>query len=269
MLEECDGPSYDANQTGTYEQRWMTWHPGFVEFAGNLLTSVELPKYVALTAVRGCEPYEASYDISLNQVSSATRQELLAWCRKLLHIKPSSRMYLLTRMLSIGGPGRTARRLFALVRRGVVELAGKEHSCLYSPVTSTKRDAGFPLHSDRFSTSRLFLVFDDVDNSEAGASIFLSRAELLRTLRRNEVFARNRHQTISRLMQNSPRRDCFDQLFTALYPQANEYNAVIKEQIRIRFRSGEGYLLDDRYWLHGREAYLRPIGKFRFHRLTF
>jgi hypothetical protein len=40
-------------------------------------------------------------------------------------------------------------------------------------------------------------------------------------------------------------------------------------QMRIKMKKGEGYLINDRMWLHGREPTALPVTKKRLHRFIF
>lgn len=269
MLIRTDPPLGKSRHEGLPDYCWMTWHPRYIEFAGNLLASGFMPRQVTLKNIRGCEPYEGTYDISLAKIPTVDMCELSDWGRKLAGIEPSSKMHLLRKMI-VGAMSRLEmRRLFALSRQAVVAATGSQKGCLYSPVTPENSDHGFPLHSDRFITSRLLLVFDDVERDKSGASTFLARSELLKTLKKGETKAKARRMQVEHLLSAPPRRDSFDRLYSALYPEKDMGANTLGDPARISFRRGEGYLLDDRHWLHGRDACSGRVGSFRFHRLTF
>lgn len=267
MLIECKNP-YRELLNDRKSTCSLTWDPKFKSFFLRLLSSPALPKRVSLKAIRGCEPYESSYEISTQTIDQSDRSELLSWGKQLLRFDPEARLCILSNMLPRGWSKQNTRRLFALIRRSITDSLAQDQLCLYSPVVRARRDSGFPLHADCFMTPRLLLVFDEIPSDGTGASLFLTKSKLMARLRHDSERAAAREKSIRDLLASSPSQDSFDRLFAALYP-TDEIVPALEQQFRVRFRSGDGYVIDDRHWLHGREACSGSVSSFRFHRLTF
>jgi hypothetical protein len=76
------------------------------------------------------------------------------------------------------------------------------------------------------------------------------------------------------LLESEERADRYEELIQAIYHQ--DWSELLEIEGRlcdaatqIHFRRGEGYLLDDRMWLHGRAASYAPVTYARFRRLVF
>jgi hypothetical protein len=164
-------------------------------------------------------------------------------------------------------------KLFTLLRSGLVKLTGDSKSALNAPVFAARFDDGFPLHADLFQTDRLWLVFDNVADTKGGASLFLPMGTLLNIVFSLECIPKKIAQQI-RFLALGVNKDSFDDFFILLYSKDNPWQSPLAREIdrakkRIRFRRGEGYLIHDRHWLHGREPILASVPRSRFRRLVF
>jgi len=74
-------------------------------------------------------------------------------------------------------------------------------------------------------------------------------------------------------LQRETARDGFDTLYHLLHGPHEWVPDLEREieqrQLRIKLRSGQGYLLHDGSWLHGREAPKDGVTADRLHRLVF
>jgi hypothetical protein len=166
------------------------------------------------------------------------------------------------------------RPVFAALRTALVALARDERAALYAPVTPEKKDPGFSMHADLFLTTRLWLIFDNVPEDGTGASLFLSRAELLSVLRSIKAIPDRAVCQVATLMTRPIARDSFDRLYSILHGEHRDWHVSLSSVLRskaatIPFGRGEGYLIDDREWLHGRAAASLAVTARRFHRITF
>lgn len=142
------------------------------------------------------------------------------------------------------------------------------------PCQTCKRDDGFPLHSDLFLTDRLLLVFDDVPYDDSGKTLLQDVSVFLRGLRTDPRIPANVSRRIADFFRRKVSHDKFNELFELLHESEAEWSARLRKHLaadalRIKFRRGEGYLLHDRLWMHGRTPSSRPVRDFRFHRLNF
>jgi len=177
-------------------------------------------------------------------------------------------------MLSLPCDDRQMRAVFGLLREAVITLAGDERAALYSPVAARRKDSGFKLHADLFITTRIWLIFDDVPDDGTGASLFLSRRDLLQAIRSIDTIPNKVAGDVTALMTAPVARDSFEKLYWLLHSEQRRWhddlNDALQERVKtIALHRGEGYLMDDRRWLHGRTPASGAVSALRFHRLAF
>jgi hypothetical protein len=131
----------------------------------------------------------------------------------------------------------------------------------------------FELHADLWVPELLLNVYERPAPDHSGRSILLSAAELKLAIDRSampEVVKREIMSCLSR----SRREFRFERLRQLLHAPDNPWHRLLKSELRRRrwsfwFDRGEGYLLHDRRWLHGREAIQVRSSSRRFFRLVF
>jgi hypothetical protein len=133
-------------------------------------------------------------------------------------------------------------------------------------------ESAFRLHADLFPQSMLMTIFDDVPIDGTGACVLLMASRMRRLVR--EVA--DMHPTIVRRLyelQTKRQEDTFDEFFDLLYgrhPWKDALSRRLEANMEtLALRRGEGYLLDDRLWLHGRTAQSRRVTTSRLYRLIF
>jgi hypothetical protein len=139
------------------------------------------------------------------------------------------------------------------------------------PVDPAK--SAFPLHADLFRQSVLLTVFHRVPAEETGASVFLTTDSLLRLLGEMASVPADAARRI-RLFFEDCTADYFDELVDLLYHPRHPWAAELGRQLtavqhRARFSGGEGYVLHDRRWLHGREQQRCRVETDRLCRIVF
>jgi hypothetical protein len=233
-----------------------------------------LGRRVYIRSVAGCEPYDDTYDADIDTIPPRLRTQLFHYARDLSTWPVERRLWLFRDMLTAPVTSKVLRAVFAYLRAALVRLARDARAALYAPVTPERRDLGFNLHADLFLTTRLWLVFDDVPRDGSGATQLLPRLDLINILDRVGSVPRRVVSRVSNLMSRPLAGDAFDELYGLLHGENKRWHGPLVAALRSRcasipLRSGEGYLLDDREWLHGRRPVSRAVTARRFHRLTF
>jgi hypothetical protein len=188
-------------------------------------------------------------------------------------IAPGRNVLVLERLMDNGIDSDLLLSLFVLFRACLVCASGNPSQAMCRPVNPVARDAGFPLHADLFLHRRLLLVFDDVADS-GGASLFLSVPVMTRLLRENHACPARVQLRVATLLRDRRPIDRFDEFFDLLHNGRHPWVPGLKErmaehQFVLPLRRGEGYLIDDRAWLHGRMPSDIPVRSRRFRRLSF
>jgi len=248
----------------------MTWSADFRDVLHS--HAGELGKLrPALRTVRGAAPYDQTYHLS---PPATLRPVLLAYARRLEGLRPHADLLLFTGMFDDLIDRRVLHATLALLRAALVEIVGDHRAAFHSPVATTRGKANdFELHADLFTARRLWLVFDDVPQDASGASLLLPAAELRSLLRSTTAVPSSVRRRLLSLFGTELRRDSFDELFDLMHGAHPWREALAAElaarQLVLRLKRGEGYLCDDRRWLHGRLPVSGPVRTFRFHRLVF
>jgi hypothetical protein len=152
--------------------------------------------------------------------------------------------------------------LFALLRGTLVKIAGNDFAAMYTPLGDTGNDVGdFLLHADLYIPEYLFNVFDNVSASTGGTSTFLAVSSLKRIVALQAEFPDAAARSLLSMFEKQSRSDRFDKCVDLLHgehrwvPQLEQ--SLAEHQLKIPLRTGQGYLLHDRSWLHGR---IKPNG---------
>ena len=254
--------------------KWLTWSRPLRNFVGEherALRSLAAPH---LIDVKGCEPYESTYDIAYDRLEAAMPvRRLMAFGKSLYETNPRESLMLFDGLIDESIDSDLLYAVFVALRAAIVRLTNDSTKALMTPVKTTRKDHGFPLHSDLFMNRRLFIAFDDVTRGGDGASLFLRTKVLLRLLERVEACRPAMRRRVRALLQSRLEKDSFDELFDLLHgahPWVGALGALMEKRTAvIRLKRGQGYLIDDREWLHGRTASRIPVRTGRFRRLVF
>lgn len=222
--------------------------------------------------VRACAPYGFTYSLDLHAAPEAFQADLLKLARALLALRLGRRLVLLRDLFNARIDRVQMHTLLAWMRAAIVELQHDGKAALYTPPSpDPARDNEFLLHADLFAAERVLLVFDDVPSDGSGRSLLLPLDQVALVLRRAGMPASERQKAL-RLISGRWRQDGFDRLHSLLYGTTRPWHRAARDGLRaaaipVAFARGEGYLLHDRLWLHGRERINGPVRTFRFHRL--
>lgn len=273
-LQQTSIPARLRSNILASSSKWFTWSPAFRHYVNELRTRSLLSRRVRLIEVPECKPYGATYSTHLDRLSNDERRALTDLGNSLASIRLNSTVVFFRDLLAPALSSNELRVLFSMLREALIESRGGQATALYSPVTPERRDPGFNLHADLFLTTKLWLVFDDVPTDGTGASLLLPRAELVKIMRSSVALPSYALKEVTDLLDKPLRKDSFDRLYGLLHSETHQWceglNAKMKARVlSVEMHRGEGYLLDDRRWLHGRTAVSRSVSKWRFHRLTF
>ena len=189
-------------------------------------------------------------------------------------IDPGNKVLFSRGLLNDEFTGEHLHKFFAVLRLILVGSSGQEMAAMYAPLGYVGRKAkGFPLHADLYVPNILWNVFDQVPEDGSGASTFLPVSVFRILLDQNKVPVRHRLKLISCLEDDSS-EDRFRNFYDLLYVQGEDWadrlcSQMNKEQFIVPLQYGEGYLLHDRKWLHGREVPSSGVTANRVRRLIF
>jgi len=252
---------------------WHSWSEAFLQFLTEAKGDLDRLSGPPLIRISGSRSYNRTFSWPADAWSTKQRIQRFA---SFAHVLPcsSSKVMFFDSLFEPGLSSAQFHALFAVLRGTLASLSGNELLAMYSPLGDVGRHRGaFPLHADLYIPQNLLNVFDDVPKDDTGASIFLPFATfsaLLPTVR--SLPERVARKMIALFCSNS-RKDGFDALYDLLYGQhpwaLDLGHALEQRQLRIKLGAGQGYLLNDRYWLHGREAPRGGVSACRVHRLVY
>lgn len=275
FLQKVSTPAHHSRSSAAGNGEWFTWSSGaraLIATHRERLESLRTPDYIS---VQGCEPYSSSYTYQMTRLPRPLQDLAVEMAEDLLDLRVGNSLRFLCAMLDEPFTSRILHKTFAIIRTGIVQIQADRRAALHSPVKIKHRDEdGFPLHSDLFLTDRLWLIFDEVSPGSSGRTMLLSRRDLDSSIASSASMPPNVRRTLRMMRDGHSIRDGFDRSFELLhdedFPWRSALAAMMKKQCwSIKLRRGEGYLLNDRRWLHGRTPVVGRVTKFRFHRLVF
>lgn len=250
---------------------WYTWSANFLDVCQGLENEAHRlgqPKFIHL---RGGKPYD--YTFSLGKSSALDERlvrDLNPFAEDLYNLPDSNSIILFDAMLGEHLSARGLHLLFAFFRDALASLSGNPMCALYAPLRGTQNK--FPVHSDLYVPQILFNVFDDVPNDSSGATLFLSGEEFKQLLPTVKSLPQSVREKIVQILNGNSTEDHYDEFYRLLY--LNVWTKELMEKmkpklLRVKLYSGQGYLIDDRAWLHGRERVKGGVSQKRLHRLIF
>jgi hypothetical protein len=242
---------------------WHTWSDAFRTFLVD--AEGELRRFPPPPTVRIKRLSDYDYTFSMPPAvwGDASRQKQFeSFVQSLAQVRPTARLMLFDKLLGAHLDGQKLHVLFAVMRGALAESAANDFAAMYTPLGNTGDDIGdFPLHADLYVPQYLFNVFDNVPADAAGASTFLAVSSLKRIVTKQSNLPGAIVRRLMSMFEAGSKSDRFEKCFDLLHgghpwvPQLEQ--SLAEHQMQIPLRSGQGYLLHDRSWLHGR---LKPVG---------
>jgi hypothetical protein len=275
IFREIAPPAAYANSPINKFATWHTWSVTFCAFLAQ--TAAELNRLSAppLCRIKRLKTYDQTFSWPLDRwVDADLRRRFISFARSLNAVRPGRKIMLFDGMMGPQLDSKRLHALFALLRGALIELAGDERAAMYSALGEVGKAAGdFPLHADLYISTMLFNIFDDVAPDDSGASIFLPVSALRKVVSRVSSLPPRQGKRIMGMFEDGPPKDRFDTLYDLLHgphPWVKTLEAAMEErQVRIKLQSGQGYLLHDRLWLHGRDKPRDGVARNRLRRLVF
>ena len=179
--------------------------------------------------------------------------------------EPPASAVILTGMLDELPDGGCAR-LIGFLHDRVVDLTGDPNAAVAAPVgMAGAADGGFAPHADMWIPSLLFNVFEDVAPGGHGATLLLAMDDVFAIAADcgvpDDQLARMREA-----IAGAGAEDYYLQFNGALYEDEHPWKDEVERRLTeasmvIPLGRGQGYLANDREWLHGRTPLPRDFDR--------
>jgi hypothetical protein len=258
------------------ESRCYTWSPGAVSLLrrlGGVLSEFDSPNVFHLGSRGG---YDYTYSLNcVRQFDAPIVRDIAALTKKLMCIQPPARVIFFSGLIDEHVTGEVVHYLFAIMRDVIAGILESPWAALYAPLASLGDDAGdFPLHCDLYIPEMLWNIFEDVPTDGSGAAVFLETATMLRLMKQVDSLPASTVRAVQRCLTTRSKRDRYEWFYDVLYGEEHPWTGelarhMMREQIRVSLAKGDGYLIHDRTWMHGRETPSSAVSARRVHRLVF
>lgn len=255
--------------------QWITWSPPTRAVLRALAKRIpDLPQ----PALQYFDDGEYSYTLGIAGPDGLTlrlRGALRKIAEQFHQLRLPGSFALSDRMIDEEIDGATIRYLFAFICTHLTGATGDRRVAIYAPLGavggSEQRD--FPVHADLYPPVHLLNVFDHVPENGSGASLFLAIPALLRAVSQIVSIPPAKKKRIRHILSVPADEDRYEEFYDLLHgdhPWHEEMSSFIAARtLRVPLGRGQGYLVHDRQWLHGREAPRGGVPRDRLHRIIF
>ncbi len=254
---------------------WLTWSDTFRKSHADFDKQLSKISEVEFIYLSKYKDYNYSFSVALSKLDKSFLHDFRNYAYSLFHFDPADSIVFFTNLIDRKINAKLFHFLFALFRSTLTEITNDKMGALYSPLTSGKQESEFPLHCDLYIPKILFNVYEHVPLDASGSSAFLELSELFDVvIPKLKKVPAGTVQRMKRLIYDDIRKDNYDELFELLYDEKYDWSEKIhqvmdKHKFSIKLHKGEGYMLNDRIWMHGRNKTSGGISPKRLHRLIF
>lgn len=285
LFQPADPPEEQKALKINPHGEWYTWSEMFRKFVVSWQMELEGlgdPQLIDISSnaqfrwINCRRTYSQTFSLGLStEHQSRLIKHFIGFVEDLMRLNISDRIMFLTDLIDETISGNMLRTIFACFRDTHTLLSKDNTSALYAPLGKIGKRAGeFFLHADLYGPDMLFNVYEEVPDDETGASTFLSASELQTILLELAAIPATARQNIMKCLTSKRNTDGFHDLFDLLHSPYNEWTfdlgiAMKNRQSKIKMKTGQGYIINDRKWLHGREKPTGGVSSKRLHRLVF
>jgi len=255
---------------------WYTWSEEFRSFLRRVRHRRAFRELSPeLVFIDGFNEYNYTWQVPGENIAAFDPEgDFARYANVLFNTTPGTNLFFFTGLIDTEIDGEEFHKIFSIFRSLISIAQGDEMEALYTPLTVSNKGY-FPLHCDLYIPRLLFNVYESVPGDDSGASLFLGTGTLCRDilplLTKMPEHTRTR---IRDILSDTSYTDRYEEFYELLNNRYNPWYHQLKRRsgqrrFHTRFGKGQGYMLHDRRWLHGR---LKPNGVLtekRVHRLVF
>jgi hypothetical protein len=228
-----------------------------------------------LIRLSGDAEFNATYSIPLETLRRLKCFSGLRRMAKALRlVTPHGKIFLFRDLMNDEFRGEQLGKFLAAMREIIVMNGREAYAALYAPLGYVGPKAtDFPLHADLYAPDLLWNIFDQVPRDGSGATKLLPTTVFRKLLYQIRVPEQERNILMS-CLDNDTVEDRFRTFYNLLHLNSADWATKLTDkmtahQFLVTLEYGQGYLINDRKWLHGREAPSGGVTTKRVHRLVF
>ena len=273
LFRKTDLPAFN---TPYGDVSWCTWSDEFRAFMSELKQNNSFAQLKPdLIFIERFNEYNYTHHIDFSSILSVDKhKQFQVYAESLYAIDLPQQLLFFTGLIDNEITAEDMHTLFAVLRSSIVTRYNNEMEALYTPLTVSNKGY-FPLHCDLYIPRTLFNVYENVPSDSSGASIFMTTENLLLNILPGlKTMPDAVKENIEKVIGHNEPVDQYQELYKLLHKRDNAWYKELKEKLEngtfaIKFEKGQGYMLSDRKWLHGRMKPSGALTKKRVHRLVF
>ncbi|HET9055740.1 MAG TPA: hypothetical protein VFN30_02715 [Chitinophagaceae bacterium] len=275
LFKEIQIPAKYMSVLKEVDCKWFTWSDSFREEIPRLKQQFKRLKSIDFIFLKKYKEYNYTYQVNIKKLDSDFIDVFIEYTRSLLKYNPRHRIYFFTNLIDEDINGRLYHFIIALFRSVIVKISKNDSSALYSPLTAGKHESEFPLHCDLYIPKILFNIFEKVPDNATGASIFVKTDVLFKdVIPFIKMVPIEVVKKLKSFIYGARTVDNYDEFFSLLYNEKHPWAISLKTELhkrklKIRLLKGQGYMIDDTVWMHGRDKTIGGVSSKRLHRLIF
>ncbi len=241
--------------------KWYTWSQEMNDFLSIWSIEVRKANRVRRIYLYNQEYSHDTYTLKTSKIEhTELRKQLYDVADSFYSLKHSSQPIFFTNMMNEDITFNGLYCFFAALREILIRKMNDRWSVICSPVyTRQKNNEGeFPLHYDMFIPKILFMIYNNVPRGKQGSSTFLSTKELKKILSKTKSYpSKKRKLFVDMIHKTERRRDQYYDFWDLIHDERNEWYEELHDKMEskkqiVKFQIGEGFIIHDRFWLHGR-----------------
>lgn len=276
IFKEIQSPNEHSEITSLSRAKWYTWSDDVLSFSEEI--EVEALKYGPPDEIYFKSIDQArTYSVDLKRVNSDFRKKVLKISDSVAKIKLKEELYFFDKMIGGTLTSEAFQFLISCMRADLSTRRGDEMGALYPPLSTAKPNNKFPVHCDFYFPIYLWNIFDEVPEGNQGASLLLKVDVLLnKIIKQIPNFPPATEAHVRSLFKDKVQNNdhAYYDLFSILHSKENWWaeeieNGISNYVLTLKLNRGQGYMVNDRKWLHGRGFTADEVTIKRLHRLLF
>lgn len=255
--------------------KWYTWSDDCKQILVDLSEKIDGLPMPELIEVGDNSQYNKTFAIVCQIEDRTLQNNILKIAKSLYDLRLENELFFFTEMFDEKFHSKTIHYLFSYLQFYITKISKKSNVIIYAPLGSlSEKGFPFPLHLDLYLQKKLLVIFDNVPKDATGKTLLLPINLFFQIVDNLRTMDNNNKVKIRKLIEENHTKDKFEDFYKLLYQKNATWKKELSQRMRtqrleIKFNRGEGILLHDRRWLHGRTSPSNGVPSDRLYRLTF